>query len=77
MFHDININNKINRVHERVLRCVYRDDVSTFGELLEKDNTFAIHHKNIQAMLIEMYKVKNNLGPNLLEDIFTLNTNKI
>ena len=75
MFHDRNINNKINRVHERVLRCVYRDDVSTFGELLEKDNTFAIHHKNIQAMLIEMYKVKNNLGPNLLEDIFTLNTN--
>ena len=34
MFHDRRLNNKINRVHERALRIVYKDDVSTFEELL-------------------------------------------
>ena len=73
MFHDRGINHKINRVHERALRCVYRDDVSTFEELLKKDSSHPIHHRNIQAMAIEMYKAKNKLGPLFLEDIFKLN----
>ena len=73
MFHDRGINHKINSVHERALRCVYRDDVSTFEELLKKDSSHPIHHINIQAMAIEMYKAKNKLGPLFLEDIFKLN----
>ena len=73
MFHDRGINHKINRVHERALRCVYRDDVSTFEELLKNDSSHPIHHRNIQAMAIEMYKAKNKLGPLFLEDIFKLN----
>ena len=75
MFHDRGVENKINRVHERALRCVYRDDVSTFEELLKKDNSFSIHHRNIQAMAISMFKVKNNVGPSLLNRIFKLNDN--
>ena len=49
MFHDRGVENKINRVHERALRCVYRDDISTFEELLRKDNSFTIHHRNISS----------------------------
>ena len=30
MFHDRNLNNKINRIHERVLRIAYKDNVSSF-----------------------------------------------
>ena len=75
MFHNRNLEHKINRIHERALRCVYLDDISSFMELLKKDNSFSIHHRNIQAMAIEMYKVKNNLGPSILENIFALNTN--
>jgi len=74
MFHSRSLEHKINRVHERALRCVYLDTVSTFAELLKKDNSFSIHHRNIQAMAIEMYKAKNNLGPSILNNIFALNT---
>ena len=34
-----------------------------------------MHHRNIQAMVIEMFKLKNNLGPSLLDNIFKLNNN--
>ena len=30
MCHDRNLNNKINRIHERTLRMLYKDDFSTF-----------------------------------------------
>ena len=75
IFHDRGLETKINRVHERALRCVYKDDVSTFEELLIRDKSFTIHHRNIQAMAIEIFKTKNNLGPVLLNEIFEANNN--
>ena len=63
MFHSRNLNNKINKIHQRSLRIVYNDDTSSFDELLRKDNSVSIHHRNIQALAIEMYKAKNNLSP--------------
>ena len=43
MFHSRSINNKINHLHERVLRNVYNDFKSSFENLLEKDGTVSIH----------------------------------
>ena len=55
MLHSRTMNNKINRLHERSLRIVYSDQSSTFEELLERDKTFSIHHKNIQSLATEIY----------------------
>ena len=51
MFYNRATNNKINKLHERALRLVYDDYLSAFEELLEKDNSFTVHHYNIQSLL--------------------------
>ena len=40
MFHSEGINNKINRIHERVLRITYNNKSSSFQDLLDKDNSY-------------------------------------
>ena len=63
-------NNKINKLHERALRLVYDDYVSAFEELLEKYNSFTVHHYNIQTLCIELYKVFSGLSQTIFSDLF-------
>ena len=57
MFHSRRLNNKINYIDERALRITYQDHISTFQELLNKDNSGSIHHRNLQALATEMSKI--------------------
>ena len=49
--------------------------MSTFDELLTKDKSFTIHHRNIQTLAIEIYKVINNISPEIIKEIFVLKSN--
>ena len=69
MFHDRNLNNKINRIHERAVRIGYKDNVSTFEKLLEMDNSVTVHKRNLQLLMVEIYKTKYNLNPNFMKQI--------
>ena len=70
MFYSRTTNNKINKLHERALRLVYDDYVSTFEKLLEKDNSFTVHHYNIQTLCIELYKVFSGQSQMIFSDLF-------
>ena len=70
MFHSRRLNNKINSIHERALRITYQDHISTFQELLNKDNSVSIHHRNLQALATEMFKIHRGLSPDILREIF-------
>ena len=70
MFHSRYTNNKINRLHESALRTVYNDYESTFDQLLINDKSFCIHHQNIHKLMIEIYKVFNNITDNIYSNIF-------
>ena len=70
MFCSRRINRRINYTHERALRLVYDDYISSFEDLLRKDSTVSIHHRNVQKVAIEMYKIKYNVGPQLIDDLF-------
>ena len=70
MFHNRTLNNKINRLHERALRIVYRNNELSFQELLDKENSVTVHHRNLRKLAIEMYKVKHNLSPLPMQELF-------
>ena len=70
MFHSRKLNERINHIHERALRIVYKDFNSSFQELLIKDNSSNIHHRNLQKLVTEIFKVKNGLSPELMNDVF-------
>ena len=69
MPHSRKNNNKIKHLHERL---IYSDKKPSFENLLEKAS---IHHKNIQALAIEMFKVKYKLCPEITGDIIMERTN--
>ena len=61
MFCEGKTNTRINHVHEMALTIVCKDNSLCFDQLLQIDKSCNIHHKNIQTLAIELYKVKNNL----------------
>ena len=70
MFHSRYLNNKINKIHERALRIVYKDYDSSFDVLLERDKAVTIHKKNLQTLMTEIFKTQNNLNPPFMNEIF-------
>ena len=67
MFCSRGLNNKINSLHERVLRITYGVRSSSFEDLLEKGHSVSIHHWNIQALATELFKVENNIAPEIMK----------
>ena len=72
MFHCHCLNSKINRFHESCLRMIYNDKISNFEKLLNKGNSVSIHHNNIHALAIEMYKAANDMSPDIMNEVFKL-----
>ena len=62
----------MNHLQERSLRTVYNDYITSLEGLLKKDNSFKIHHKNIQWLAIELFKVEKGIANPILCDIFPL-----
>ena len=75
MFHSRSLNNKINRKHERALIITYNDKSSSFQNMLEKDNSVTIHHRNIKILATETYKFLQGLSPPLMNEIFVERNN--
>ena len=61
MFSSRRSNNLINRIQERSLKTVYNHKSSIVKELLQRNKSVSIHHKNIQTLTKEMFKVVKNI----------------
>ena len=65
------MNNRINKIHERALRLVYKNKTFlSFDNLLKRDRSVSIHQKNLQILATEIYKIKYDLGPKIMKDTF-------
>ena len=69
MFVNRTVNTKIDPLHYRALKIVYRDNELSFEELL-RDKSVTVHHKNIHFLAIELYKVKHDIAPPFMAEIF-------
>ena len=75
MLHSQSDNNKVKVLHKRCLQLIYNDKQSSYEELLINDSTVSIHYRNIQTLATEMFKVKNEMSPEIICDIFTQRIN--
>ena len=62
MFYSRKVNSEINQLQERSSRIVYNDCITSFEDLLKKDNSFKIHHKNIQSLATELFKFEKGIA---------------
>ena len=58
MNHSTLQNSHISGLHKRTLSLVYNDFSSSFSELFEKGKSVTIHHRNLQTLACEIFKVK-------------------
>ena len=76
MFCSRALNTRMNKIHERALRIVYKDYTSSFYYLLDKDESVSIHIKNLQKLVIEIFKMKQDDSQEILKTIFKTSENK-
>ena len=69
------VNNLINKVHERALKLIYQDNCN-FQVLLEKQHDFSIHQGNLQVLMTEIYKTVNGIAPPIMNSLFTFRLNQ-
>ena len=63
-------NSKIQHLHERCVRLIYNDKSSCYEEQLEKDKSVSVRHKNLQSIITEIFKIKDNISPEIPSKVF-------
>ena len=63
-------NSKINSIHERSLRTIYKDYKNTYSDIFTERNLLINKIYNI-----EVYKFLNGLSPPIMEQIFNIRKN--
>ena len=68
MFRDRKLNVRINHIHEKALRIVYKESNSSFQELFIEDNSLKNCHRNLQKLVTKIFKVRDGLSPKLIHE---------
>ena len=70
------LHNRINNLHGLALRIEYPDNKSNLETLLKDDKSVTIQMKNLHYLVTEIYKVKNNISPDFMRNIFYFQENE-
>ena len=62
------LSNMINKAHARVLRVILGDDLRDIGSSLQ--NNKDICSQRIQSLMIQMFKIKNELAARIMDSMF-------
>ena len=75
MFCSRNEKNLLDKIQERSLRLIMNDKTSTFEHLLLANNEITTYQRNLQVLMVEVFKIINGLGPPIMEDFFLFREN--
>ena len=75
MFCSIKSNNLVNKVLERALRLAYKGNENNFQILLNENNETLILQRNLQFLMTEIYKIKDNYAPPIMQQLFQFREN--
>ena len=70
MFCGKTANEEVNRVHKRALRELLHDFDYALEELLHRNEEVTIHVKNLQKLMLEVYKCISSGNPSFLWEFF-------
>ena len=59
----------------RGLRLILNDHISDFDTLLQNNNDTCNDNRNIQTLMVEICKIKNNLNPSIINFMFERRNN--
>ena len=63
-------NNEINRTHKRALRVLHKNNNLSFDKCLMKEASITIHAKNLQKLILEIFKTLKHLNRSYLWGLF-------
>ena len=66
------MDNRINKMQERALRLVYKDERQAFNDLLKLDSSVTVHQQNLQILAKEIFKVKSSLAPEIMTELLEI-----
>ena len=65
----------VNKVQERVPRLTHKDNEINFQTLLNENNETSVHQRNLQFLMTEIYKIKDNYAPPIMHHLFQFREN--
>ena len=70
MFSSKASNDKIERLHKRVLQIIESDFTATYENIIAIDESITIHKQNLQFLMTEIYKTLRDLNPPCMTENF-------
>lgn len=62
--------NKIEKIHHKTLKVIYKSD-DLYDDLLLRNNEVSIHQRHLRFLATEVFKSVNGLNPDFMSDYFT------
>ena len=75
MFYSCNANNLNNKIQKRSLRLIMNDKTSTFEHLLQASNKITTHQRNLEVLMVGVFKIINGFVPPIIKDFFLFREN--
>ena len=70
------LNNKMNSVHQKCLRLIYKDKHSKIYKLLRNNCRDSVHTRELNIVATEMFELTEDISPTIIQKFFRFRNNR-